>query len=190
MQNINSMLRGNNVDFPELNLALGKTMQVTKHISVRNQKAKKAPDDVPKKIANIYLEATESLTGNCYNAACAMFRTALDMTTQNMVSNNTAIDIPKDDNYTLNKRIKWLISNNFIPSELQDFLDNVRLDGNDAAHEGTATEAESLDLQDFVDTIFDRIYVQPAKLERAKQRRAERRKPKNKLIIYFFSHLR
>jgi len=47
----------------------------------------------------------------------------------------------------------------------------VRLIGNDAAHAGTITEEDVVDLIDFTDLILAELYVNPARLAAAQQRR-------------------
>lgn len=110
-----------------------------------------------------------------------MFRLCLDITTKelldNWINNNQTAD-PQPNSAQKSKlfnRIEFLIEKNVIPPDLKDFAHHIRLDGNDAAHDGSTEKDEAEDLLDFSELFLERIYTNQKQLELAQARRLARR---------------
>ena len=68
-----------------------------------------------------------------------------------------------------------LCEENQSSSELRELGAAVRLDGNDAAHDGTLDEEAVEDLQELAARFLTQLYTEPARLRAAKERRKKRR---------------
>ncbi|WP_159725844.1 DUF4145 domain-containing protein, partial [Acinetobacter proteolyticus] len=139
------------------------------------------PDHVPENIKKVFDEAAICLSLNCFTASGAMFRLCLDITTKELldqwINNNQTAD-PQPNSAQKGKlfnRIEFLIEKNVIPPDLKDFAHHIRLDGNDAAHDGSTEKDEAEDLLDFSELFLERIYTNQKQLELAQARRLARR---------------
>lgn len=139
------------------------------------------PSYVPLKIQTVFDEATLCFANSCYTASGAMFRLCLDITTKELLkewlesntdSNNHPNSAQKDK---LFNRIEFLIDKCVIPSDLKEYAHHIRLDGNEAAHEGSTEKQDAEDLLDFTELFLERIYTMKKQLELAQERRLARR---------------
>lgn len=148
-------------------------MLVTGYVNIKNNGVEGPPDYVPDDIAAVYLEASTCLVVQCWNAAGAMFRLAVDLATKKLLPEvgEPAAKIRR----SLGLRLQWLFEQGLLPSELQELAECIKEDGNDGAHDATLTKNEALDLQDFTRSLLERIYTVPKRLELAAERRRERR---------------
>lgn len=143
-----------------------------RYIYLRDFKNHTLPDDLPNNIKKILEEALICLDLKCWNASGAMFRLCLDLATKKTLSdaNESAI---KD----LSPRINKTIELKNLSADYHDLLHNIRLDGNDAAHDGTLTQ-EVYDLKDLTFQYLEDFYTRPAqlakRLDRMKKNREER----------------
>lgn len=146
-----------------------------KIINTPNNSLKRCPDHVPDNLKSIFDEAAKCYSHNCYIACSSMFRLCLDVTTKELLSqyNNDQNENIKIDK--LFNRIEFLVEKNIIPNDLKDFIHNIRLDGNDAAHDGNTRQEEAEDLLDFSELFLERIYTMKKQLELAQARRLARR---------------
>lgn len=142
---------------------------------------KECPDHVPENIKKVFDEAAICLALNCFTASGAMFRLCLDITTKELLDqwiNTNRMADPQPNSAKKGKlfnRIEFLIEKNVIPSDLKDFAHHIRLDGNDAAHDGSTEKDEAEDLLDFSELFLERIYTNQKQLELAQARRLARR---------------
>ena len=65
-----------------------------------------------------------------------------------------------------------------LPAGLRDLASVVKNDGNDGSHRGTVDEETAEDLVEFTERLLTQLYTEPAKVENAKQRRADQRTKK------------
>ena len=72
-------------------------------------------------------------------------------------------------------RLPWLFANGKLPADLHDLSTAIKDDGNDGAHQGTLTKVEAEDLLDFTKALLERVYIEPKKLQLAKERQQQRR---------------
>lgn len=139
------------------------------------------PEYVPDNIKTIFDEAATCLSQDCYTASGAMFRLCLDITTKELLQEWIAADQESSiqPNNTqrdkLYNRIEFLLERGIIPVDLKEYAHQIRLDGNDAAHDGTTNKEEAEDLLDFSELFLERIYTIKKQLEIAQARRLERR---------------
>lgn len=130
----------------------------------------KCPLHVPSDIENCFNEAAKCYQIQCYVACSSMLRLCLDLITKDLMKSAEEKEINN-----LSKRINHLIEINIIPSDLKDFAHSIRLDGNDAAHDGSTSKDEANDLMDFSILLLERIYTNKEKLRIAEERRSNRR---------------
>lgn len=163
-------------------VTLNKYFRVLSYISLSETVTRKAPEHTPTEIAQVFDEASVCLAVNCFNAAGAMYRLCLDMATRRLLP-----PVPEDGSdpaegqpnrkqrRDLGLRIPWLLANGLMPSELADFAEIIREDGNDGAHAGILTKEDAEDLADFAEVLLERLYTEPGRIEIARARRIERR---------------
>lgn len=133
------------------------------------------PEHLPSEIENIFLEASKCLSVNCYNAAGAMFRLCLDITTKKIIDNHSNENPTANDKKTIHSRLKWIFENEILPSDLEDLSRGIKDDGNDAAHDGSLNKDDAEDLLDFTYILLERVYTEPERVKIAAQRRVARR---------------
>jgi len=164
------------------NTVINRYFNYVEFINISDINHKSAPDHVDEKISEIYTEASRCLSIGCWNAAGAMYRLCIDLSTKSLLPSeqehpNMRNSISAKTRRSLGLRLEWMFNNEVLPKELADLADCIQQDGNDGAHDGTLTEADALDLSDFAYQLLDRIYTQPKRIEIAKKRREERRSP-------------
>ena len=136
------------------------------------------PEHLPTEIEELLLEAHTSLSSGCPNAAGACYRLVLDKVAKAEVERLASSE--SGNLKTIHKRVEWLAEKQHFPHTLKQLADCIRLDGNDAAHEGTLTNIDAEELADFTTEFLIRVYTDPKRLELAEQRRQERRSGKLK----------
>lgn len=139
-----------------------------------------APEHLPSEVHEAFVEGAKCMAIGCHNAAGAMFRLALDLTTKPLLpdSNNSTTPQPsKLQRFKLADRIDWLIEQGSIPASLARLAHCVRQDGNDGAHDGTLDKKDAEDLLDFTTALLERQFTEPERLRIAEQRRIDRRRP-------------
>lgn len=133
------------------------------------------PDDV--RIA--YREALVCIQVRCPNAAASMLRLSLDLATKKKLGEvrDGLPDeaIPKVVQDRLANRIQWLIEHRHIPLRLEGLANEVRLSGNDGAHDGSLTMHDVLDLRDFAEAVLEDMFTAAGRLAEAEARRKARR---------------
>jgi len=145
-------------------------------ITVRDAMAQPAPDLIPENIRQVFEEGASSLAAGCYNAAGAMFRLCLDIATKSLLPHEGEEPQPNREQRTkLAFRLAWLFDQGRLPKDLAGLADCVRHDGNDAAHDGTLSQADAEDLLDFATALLERAFTEPGRLKIAEARRAARR---------------
>lgn len=141
----------------------------------------KCPEHVPDNLKSIFDEAALCYSHNCYIACASMFRLCLDVTTKDLLkewleANQQSANQPNaKQKDKLFNRIEFLIERGVIPSDLKEYVHHIRLDGNDAAHDGSTEKDEAEDLLDFSELFLERIYTVKKQLELAQERRLARR---------------
>lgn len=93
-----------------------------------------APPHTPDAVKKRFLEGEEAFRRQSWNAAVAMYRSALDIATKGMPG------VPQ--NQTFFSRLQWLHDNHRITPEIRAWVDHVRVEGNDALHDPEEFEEE------------------------------------------------
>ena len=133
------------------------------HISPADVDTAPPPEELPSDIAGAFREATKCAAVACYNAAGAMFRLCLDLATKDVKGKNLAA------------RLEALCEEKQFSPELRELGSVVRLDGNDAAHDGTLDKESVEDLEAFATRFLTQLYTEPARVRAAKERRQKRK---------------
>ena len=126
--------------------------------------------DVPSEIAATASEAHACLSVNAPRGAVALARAVVEAT-------------PKAKGITVNGiagKINALRDAEIISTLTADASDQIRRDGNSIAHGDIGDEAVSQDdaeaILEFMDALLDEVFQRPAKLQRLKERHAERKR--------------
>lgn len=131
------------------------------------------PEHLPEQLELVVREGNKCLSAQCWNAAAAMYRLALDLATKGMLPSEGEPVARVRRNLGL--RLPWLFDNGALPRDLEQLAECLQQDGNDGAHDGSLTKEDAEDLHDFCFELLRRLYTEPARLEIAKQRRIDRR---------------
>jgi hypothetical protein len=117
------------------------------------------PEDLPTEVQKAFLQGEKNFgLPECEEAAVMMYRRSLEV----------ALKIAYPElNGTLAKRIKSLVEGHHLPAAIGEWLDQVRLIGNDGAHEITGVTRDELEAaRGFVDTALRYIFTLPAQTAR------------------------
>lgn len=116
-----------------------------------------APLHVPGPVARRFLEGEEAYARHSWNAAVAMYRSALDIATKALP------DVPAGQ--TFYKRLAWLHDHHRITPDMKDWADHVRIEGNDALHdEDEYTEADAKPLRLFTEMFLKYVFELPGEV--------------------------
>jgi hypothetical protein len=128
----------------------------------------KIPEAMPDQVARAYSEGVQNLRDKRFTSAAAMFRTALDRTTK-LLWNAGGFDgnIP----FKLEVRIKQLASHLSLPTPLVEWMDAVRVIGNELHELDDVSEQEARDAAHFAEVFLQYTYTLPARLSRFRERR-------------------
>ncbi|MEO8722463.1 MAG: DUF4145 domain-containing protein [Sphingobium sp.] len=117
------------------------------------------PPDTPENVVNYFDQATDSLNSGNFDAAGIMFRKALESATKGLDSELSRINLVK--------RIEKLVENNLITPALGEWATEIRLGGNDAAHEDEPfSKEEAQALHDFCENFLRYAFTLPAAVTR------------------------
>lgn len=155
--------------------SLTNLVNIEGYISSKDAAARVPPEFVPEDIQRMFSEGATCLATGCWNAAGAMFRGCVDLATRPLIPAEGTLGIKRRERYNLGPRLEWLFAHSKLPAGFVELSTSIREDGNDAAHEGTLTEDDAEDLFDFTYALLERLYTEPARLERANTRRTARR---------------
>lgn len=128
------------------------------------------PEHVPEDIKVKFDEAAQCHANDCIVASSMMLRLCLETIIKDLLKTN------QEPEKKLSDGIKILSEKNLISKRIQDFANEIRFDGNYAAHEGKMDQENLQDLFDFTIALLEDVYTQPKKLELSRERRAQRKK--------------
>jgi Domain of unknown function (DUF4145) len=127
----------------------------------------KVPPQVPAPIDSYFLQASDALKRGHYDASGAMSRKVVDVSTQQLLGDESK----KYNN--IKSRIDALMKNSTITPDLGEWAHEVRLGGNDAAHdEDPYQKPEAEELLDFAELYLTYVYTLPKRLEGRKAKAA------------------
>lgn len=152
---------------------LNKIFRVRSYISLKDETSLPPPEHLPQGIEDAYKEGAACLAIGCYNAAAAMFRLCLDFATKGLLplEGEPTAKIRR----SLGLRLEWLLDNGKLDANLRDLSTCIKDDGNDGAHDGTLSQIDAKDIEDFTYILLERLFTEPQRVELARRRRAERR---------------
>lgn len=176
MRELSDQLIRGKKKFSELDGAIDPFFSINRVVSVYGAIAA-IPDFIDPPVAAVLKEGNTCYSVQCFNAAGAMYRLALDLATKPLIPDDEppATKIQR----SLGLRLQWLFDNGRLPVELKTLAECIQQDGNDGAHDGTLTKEDALDLQDFALEMCRRLYTEPERLRLAEERRKRRRSDKN-----------
>lgn len=153
---------------------------VERYIALSDMISNDIPENLDPLLEKIFREGATCKSVKCFNAAGTMFRLCVDLATRKLLPppDQESEGLTAKARRDLGLRLPWLFNKGLLSPDLKPLSDCIREDGNDAAHQGTLTESDAEDLQDFAFELLNRIYSEPKRLELAKQRREARRNGK------------
>lgn len=169
-----ALLCGQDGNLLEYKHAINDIVEFERVVTLRDNHHFEPPDHLPEDLKAIIDEANSCLSSQCFNAAAAMFRLALDRATKEMLPEEGEPN--QRVRRSLGLRIEWLFENKALPIDLKDLAQCLQHDGNDGAHDGTLKKEDADDLQDFAFEMLRRLYTEPARLRLAAERREKRRR--------------
>jgi hypothetical protein len=114
------------------------------------------PMHISENIQRCYVQGLDNLLRKQFDAAGAMFRKALDIATKEL----------KETNGNLVNRIDALATKNKITPAMKDWAHAIRLDGNEAAHDGDPIGKETCEtLKSFTELFLMYAFTLPIMLE-------------------------
>jgi hypothetical protein len=124
------------------------------------------PEDVPENVESLYRQARLCFRQQAWDAAGMTLRKALDVSTKGLD--------PSLSGKSLAARIDALHKNGSLTSEIRDWAHEIRLDGNEAAHEEDPTTPEQVaSLIEFSNAYLRYVYTLPALVKRNRKRRVD-----------------
>jgi hypothetical protein len=123
----------------------------------------KIPSHASDQLKRYYEQASNALKRKDWDASGAMSRKVVDVSTQQLLGEESK-------KYgTIKQRIDALADKSAITPDLKSWAHEIRLGGNDAAHdEDPYTETEAVELLDFADLYLTYVYSMPGRLKERK----------------------
>jgi hypothetical protein len=163
---------------PNIEGSLNAYVTVRGFISLKDSIQTQPPEHLPQDIATAFREGATCLAVECFNAAGTMFRLCIDLATRPLLPEEELDGLTRKIRRDLGLRLPWLFDNSKLPSDLRELSSCIKDDGNDGAHAGTLKKEDAEDLLEFASAFLERLYTEPEKLRLAKERRDDRRSPK------------
>jgi hypothetical protein len=118
-----------------------------------------APPDCPLNVANFFKQGAASHSAGSFDAAGMMFRKTLESATKSLDATLAG--------QTLVKRIDSLTSNGIITNDLAAWAHEIRLGGNEAAHEEAPfSQKDSGEMKSFTENFLRYVFTLPAAVAR------------------------
>lgn len=116
-----------------------------------------APLHTPPSVAKRFLEGEDAYLRGSWNAAVAMYRSALDIATKGLDG------VPAGSFYN---RLKWLHENSRITPDMKAWADHVRIEGNEALHDpDDFEEADAKPLRLFTEMFLRYTFELPGEVK-------------------------
>ncbi len=147
-----------------LNNAIGSIDDYSVYLNDAWPRPKKidVPLHVPELVSSYYIQALSSVSIRSFDAAAMMFRKCLEVATK-------SID-PSTEKMKLVDRIDRLFSSRKITEEMKDWAHEIRLGGNEAAHEDAQySETECQALTEFTEAFLTYSFTLPYKIAKRRQ---------------------
>jgi uncharacterized protein DUF4145 len=130
----------------------------------------KIPAHVPEPLTRFYGQAANALKRRDWDASGAMSRKVVDVSTQQLLGNDAK-------NYeNIKGRIDALSDRGLITPDLKEWAHQIRLGGNDAAHDQDPfSEGEAQELLGFTELYLTYVYTLPGSLKERKAKAGEKK---------------
>ena len=169
-----------NKKLADFDFALNNIFRVEGYVSLKDETSGNPPEYLPANIEAAFTEGAKCLAVKCPNAASSMFRLCLDLATKPLLPVEAGEGLNNSIRRNLGLRLPWLFKAGLLPSSLEELSSCIKDDGNDGAHDGSLSLEDAEDLQDFAFALLERLYTEPERIKKAKERReARRNKPDN-----------
>jgi hypothetical protein len=123
-----------------------------------------APSHTPEAVARAFIQAEDAIKMQHWEAAGAMDRRALEISTKEMAPEHAALK--------LYKRIEKLADSGRLTPSLKEWAHDLRIVGNDALHEiDGLTEDEATQTHELARFVLIYLYTLPAQVEEARKAR-------------------
>ena len=126
----------------------------------------KSPEHWPKAIGRFWIQAHRNLSGENWDAAAVMARSALQ----------AALREHQASGSNLKEEINDLAKKGVLPPLMRDWSNNVRELGNDSAHpspeDSPTSPDDALDVVSFLDFLLEYLYDLPHRIEAYRKRKA------------------
>ncbi|WP_157768155.1 DUF4145 domain-containing protein [Xanthomonas citri] len=120
------------------------------------------PANVSENVRRAYLQGCDNAARGNRDAAAAMFRKALDVSTKELD--------PQSANRNLKPRIDALYQSGKLTADLKDWAHLIRLDGNEGAHDEDELTGEQIEqLESFTELFLIYTFTLPAEVSRRKE---------------------
>lgn len=120
-----------------------------------------APPHTPTSVRNRFIEGENAYARHSWNAAVAMYRSALDIASKGMDG------VPRGTFY---QRLQWLHENHRITPEIRSWADHVRVEGNEALHDPDDFEEEDArPLRLFTEMFLRYVFELPGEVQAFRQ---------------------
>lgn len=116
-----------------------------------------APLHTPESVCRRFLEGEDAYRRESWNAAVAMYRSALDIATKGLDG------VP--DKITFFKRLEWLHKEHRITPDIRSWADHVRVEGNEALHDPEDfTQEDARPLRLFTEMFLKYVFELPGEV--------------------------
>lgn len=126
------------------------------------------PKHVPENIKNTFEEAAQCYSYDLSRASLSMLRTCLDLTTKQLLPEYN------DKEKSLFKRIEILSNQGLIRPRLKQIASEIRIDGNNATHDGYANQESLKAIFRFTIFLLRELFTDPIEMETNEERRNQR----------------
>jgi len=131
----------------------------------------RVPAHANDQLKRFFAQAGGALKRGDWDASGAMSRKVIDVSTKQMLGEESK------NYHNIKGRIDALAAKGSITSDLKDWAHEIRLGGNDAAHdEDPYTETEANELFEFADLYLTYVYTLPGRLKERRDRSAAEKK--------------
>jgi hypothetical protein len=130
--------------------------------------AHEAPADCTPDVSRIYIQAKNAFKRKDLDAAGMLYRKAAELACKS---------VDPDGKGMFASRVQSLVSKDIIPKSVSDWATEIRIIGNDAAHEESSpTEEDIQQAAEFVEAFLEYIFTMPARVEKRKSSKSEKNK--------------
>ena len=144
------------------------------YICLKDFGTKPPPKHLPENIKRAFQEGATCLAVDCFNAACIMFRSCVDLATQSRFAKELE-KFNSHERRSLGSRLDRLFSEEHLSLRLKALSQCIKDDGDDGAHKGGLGKVEAGNMRDFAILLLEELYTTPQKVELAKERTKTRR---------------